>query len=125
MRILTDRGATYMPLRNFTLLGEEIVAEWAHGSPFRSNRLITALEEFVCGGPATLVARSSGASVEVYLAPPRIVLRGVPDAAALLLVDHAARTLELIEIIDDYVETDEQDWIDICGRAERAIDAHG
>ena len=115
-----------MNYKNFKLFGEEQIEEWAHQWPFRMNRLITALEEFVCDGPATRVAPADGVSigVEVYLTPPRSILRGVPDAAALVLVNHRAQTIELIEVIDDYVETDEQDWLDVVSRAERALEIH-
>jgi hypothetical protein len=123
---LTPVLETYMTYRNFKLLGEELLKEQAHRLPFRMNRLITALEEFVCGGPATRIAPFDPANtmVEVYLTPPRHILRGVPDAAALLLVDMQARTVEIIEVIDDYVETDEQDWLDLVARAERALESH-
>jgi hypothetical protein len=89
------------------------------------NRLITALEDFVCGGPATCVAPSAPADVEVDLTPPRSVLRSVSDAAALLLVDRRTRTVEIIEVISDYFEADEQYWLDLVARAERAIENHG
>lgn len=87
------------------------------------NRLITALEDFVCGGPATRVAPSDleSADVEVYLTPPRPVLRAVPDAAALLVVDRRTETVQLVEVIRDYAETSEQDWLDLVARAERAL----
>ncbi|RBP01260.1 hypothetical protein DFR50_15722 [Roseiarcus fermentans] len=98
-----------MLLRNFTLRGEDLIAEWGHQSPFRMNRLITALEAFVCGGAATRVAPSAAAETEVYLTPPRSILRSVSDAAALVLVDHRNRTVEIIEVINDYCETTEQD----------------
>jgi hypothetical protein len=114
-----------MLIRNFKLRGEELIVEWGHKSPFRMNRLITALEDFVCGGPATRVAPSAPADTEIYLAPPRSVLRSVPDAAALVLVDRRAETVEIIEVIDDYVEANEQDWLDVVARAERARSAHG
>ena len=115
-----------MTYRNFTLLGEELIEEWASTTPFRANRLITALEDFVCGGPATRVAPSDPATctLEVYLTPPRAILRAVPDAAALLLIDRSAKTVELFEVIDDYVELDEQVWLDLVERAERALQAH-
>ena len=89
------------------------------------NRLITTLEDFVCGGPKTSVAPSAPAEVEVYLTPPRSVLRSVSDAAALVLVDRPVRTVEIIEVIDDYFESDEQDWLDLAARAERAVENHG
>ena len=57
--------------------------------------------------------------------PPRPILRGVADAAALLLVDRRARTVEIIEVINDYFEASEQDWLDLRTRAERALQSHG
>lgn len=115
-----------MLYRNFTLLGEELIAEWAYRLPLRMNRLITALEEFVCGGPATRVAPSdpADATVEVYMTPPRLLLRNVSDSAALVLVDMQTKTVEIFEVIDEYVETDEQYWLDIVERAQRALENH-
>jgi hypothetical protein len=114
-----------MPFRNFTLLGEELIEKWGHDSPFRMNRLITALEDFVCGGPATRVAPFGAAETEIYLTPPRSILRSVSDAGALLLVDRRARTVEIIEVIGQYFEADEQDWVDLVERSERALENHG
>jgi len=59
------------------------------------------------------------------LTPPRSVLRSVPDAAALVLVDRRAQAVEIIEVINDYFEANEQDWLDLVARAERARKDHG
>ena len=119
-------AVTDMTYRNYQLLGEELVAEWARHAPFRVNRLITALEAFVCGGPATRAAPLDplDAEIEVYLTPPRHVLRAVPDAGALILVDHTKKIVRLVEVIEDYVEFDEQVWPDLVGRAHGALAAH-
>ena len=115
-----------MPYRNYTPLGLGLIEEWGASAPFRMNRLITALEDFAVGGPATRVApHLDPAKAEVYLVPPRSILRSVSDAAALVLVDHRGRTAEIIEVIDGYVEASEQDWLDLQARAERALENRG
>ena len=87
-----------MPYRNYTPLGLERIEEWGASFPFRMNRLITALEDFAVGGPATRVAQRFGqAGAEVYLVPPRSILRSVSDAAALVLVDQHRQTVEIVE----------------------------
>ena len=111
-----------MPYRDFTLRGEELIEEWGHASPVRMNRLISVLEDFVCGGPATRLAPRGSADAEVYLVPPRSILRVASDAAALLLVDHRQRTVEIVEIIHNYVETSQQNWLDLVERAERTLE---
>jgi len=65
------------------------------------------------------------AEAKVYLVPPRSIVRGVADAAALVVVDHRQRTVEIVEVISDYFETSEQDWLDILARADRALENHG
>ena len=45
-----------MPYRNYMVLGLELIEEWGASAPFRMNRLITALEDFAVGGPATQAA---------------------------------------------------------------------
>lgn len=40
--------------------------------------------------------------------PPRYVLRGLPDAAALVLVDRAARAIEIVDIRNSYGGYDEE-----------------
>ena len=115
-----------MPYRNYSPLGLELIEEWGARAPFRMNRLITALEDFAVGGPATRVApHLDQAEAEVYLVPPRSILRSVSDAAALVLVDHRTRTVEIVEVIDDYFEASEQDWLDLEARAERALENRG
>jgi hypothetical protein len=115
-----------MPYRNYALLGVEFIEEWGASAPFRMNRLITALEDFAVGGPATQAAPEvDQGEATVFLVPPRSLLRSVADAAAVVLVDHRAGTVEIIEVIDTYVEANEQDWLDLRARAERALQSHG
>lgn len=114
-----------MPYRNYTPLGLDLIEEWGASAPFRMNRLITALEDFAVGGPATRIDQGGAGETEVYLVPPRSILRSVSDAAALVLVDHHGRTAEIIEVIDGYVEASEQDWLDLKARAERALENRG
>ena len=80
---------------------------------------------FRCRGPATRIDQGGAGETEVYLVPPRSILRSVSDVAALVLVDHHGRTAEIIEVIDGYVEASEQDWLDLKARAERALENRG
>lgn len=114
-----------MKIRNYTLLGEEVLLTWARKHTFRSSRLIAALEEFILGGTCTSVAviASGGVSTrEVFLVPAREWLRGVADAAALVDVDYASASVTIFEIIPDYVETDGPAyWQGIVARATRRM----
>ena len=113
-----------MTYRNFSLLGEDLFAGWARLSPFRANRLISALEDFIQSGAGTQVAPAISSSapppdVAVYLAPPRAVLRGVPDMAALVRVDRTQRIVRIVGIIDEYGGVDDQQWLNIVAQAEQ------
>ena len=59
-----------MPYRNYTPLGLDLIEEWGASAPFRMNRLITALEDFAVGGPATRIDQGGAGETEVYLVPP-------------------------------------------------------
>lgn len=73
----------------------------------RGNRLIAALEAFALENTvyADRVAPRRGAPrgiVEVFCVPPRSLLAQMPDAAALVRVDHGGRIVELVEVIEHY-----------------------
>lgn len=111
-----------MTFRNFELNGESLIETMAKEAPIRCARLVKALEEFIdrgadCGTP---VAEKD--AVVVFLTPTRHVLRGVPDAAALVLVDYQVRCLEIIEVIPEYGGDDGGPWNDLIDRAKRAIE---
>jgi hypothetical protein len=121
-----------MMFRNF--VGDRLIEQLAQRFPYRAERLVDAVEDFVRGdpathrvGPGTRVIRIDAADVvvEVYLVPPRDFLRAVPDSAALVRTDWQSLTVEIIEVIDEYVEATEQDWIDLVARAKRAVNRNG
>jgi hypothetical protein len=111
----------YMAFRNFELDGESLIEAMAKEAPYRCARLVTALEDFIERGAefGTLVAGKG--ELAVYLTPPRAVLRGVPDAAALVLVDHQTRFLEIIEVVEEYGGADGRMWDDLVSRAEQCL----
>jgi hypothetical protein len=121
-----------MIFRNFK--GGHLIEQLAQRFPYRAERLGDALEDFVRGDPATGRAGPgtpliridvAGVVVEVYLVPPREFLRAVPDSAALVRIDWQSQTVEIVEVIDEYVEATEQDWIDLVARARRAVNLNG
>ncbi len=85
-----------------------------HGG--RAERLVGALEAFVTRNTAysDLVApaqREPRGDVEVFCVPSRSVLAEMPDAAALVCVDHRRRTVELISVVEAYGEPGSgSDW---------------
>ena len=75
----------------------------ANGSPWKASRLVTALEDFLrdeLAGADRLAPAAAGGAAEVFLVPPRFVLAHLPDAAALVRVDHATRRVAVVEVID-------------------------
>jgi len=93
--------------------------------PFRAARLTTALEEFVLNDTefafCVLPEKKQG-SVEVYMIPPRYVVMHIPDAAALVRVDHTNRTIELVEMFEDYGGFgEEKQWQDLSAAAQRHL----
>lgn len=81
-----------------------------HAHPFRTERLVQSLEDFVRNDTtnACHVAGSASAATEVFLVPPRFVLAHVPDAAALVRVSHERAEIEIVEIIIEYGGYNEQ-----------------
>lgn len=95
----------------------------------RANRLVAALEAFALENTvyADRVAPPHGAprgGVEVFCVPPRGLLACMPDAAALVRVDHGRRTVELVEVIEHYggpdIEALDAAIIESAGRAVAA-----
>jgi hypothetical protein len=76
----------------------------ANADPFRAERLVGALEAFVQRDTQASfrVMPEAGGEVEIFLEPPRYVLKHMPDAAALVRVHHGRRTIELIHVFEDY-----------------------
>lgn len=84
--------------------GATALRTMASAHPFRAERLIAAIESFVAQDTDTAdrLARSADGQREVYLVPPGFVLATVPDAAVLVLVDHAARCFSLALLVEEY-----------------------
>jgi hypothetical protein len=98
-----------MTFRNFDFDGEDLIIPLFEKDQWKCDRLVDALEQFVRYGESLgdLAAGKVGA-VAVFLTPARYLLKGVPDSAALLRVDYGLRLVEIIEVIDDYI--DARDW---------------
>jgi hypothetical protein len=74
----------------------------AQGYPVRASRLLTTIEDFI-DDPVTgerMAPNIAGATVEIYLVPPRYTLASLPDAAALVCVDHTNKRIEFVELYD-------------------------
>jgi hypothetical protein len=76
----------------------------ARADPFRAERLVGALEAFAQRDTqdSFRVLPEAGGEVENFMEPPRYVMKHMPDAAALVRVDHGKRTIELIHVYGDY-----------------------
>jgi hypothetical protein len=81
-----------------------VLRKLARADPYRAERLVGALEAFVQRDTQDSfpVLPEAGGEVEIFMEPPRYVLKHMPDAAALVRVDHRSRTIELIHIVEDY-----------------------
>jgi hypothetical protein len=98
-----------------SLIGK-LLTKMASAEPYRAGRLVTALEEFIWNGMESgyrVVPEEGEGAVEIYIVPPRYVL-AVPDAAALLRVDHIGLRIEIIRVIEEYGGPSEQSqWMEI------------
>ena len=102
----------------------EQLKELANSHPHRAARLMDVLEEFVQMDTNSSYRVNSDArgTVEIYIVPPRYVLRHLPDAAALVRVSHTRREIELVEVMEEYGGFDEDDqWKEIIILAEKAL----
>jgi hypothetical protein len=81
-----------------------VLRHMANAAPFRAERLVSALEAFVQRDTqaSCRVVAEAGGEIEVFIEPPRYVLKHMADAAALVRVDHRKRTIELVHVFDDY-----------------------
>jgi hypothetical protein len=106
-----------MSYGNFRLSGEDRLVPFAEEEPHRCARLVQALETFLERGQhlGTLVLEKG--ALAAYLVPPRAVLRGVPDAAALLLIDSDLREIELLEIFPEFGGDDSTSWTELAAQA--------
>jgi hypothetical protein len=110
-----------MTFRNFELDGDALIEPLFRKDPTRCARLVSALEQFIEYGQSRGdVAAGAVGRVAIFLTPARFLLRGMPDAAALVKVDYESRLVEIIEVIDDYL--DEEDWERVRAFCADAID---
>lgn len=95
----------------------------ARTAPWSASRLLTAVEDFIRDGllGGDRLAGAAGGAVEVYLVPPRFVLAHLPDAAALIRVDHAGKRIEFVRIIASCGGPGETQWAEIEAMAEAAL----
>jgi hypothetical protein len=102
--------------------GEALISPFAKKEPNRCARLIGAIEKFVKDGAelGTIVA-GQASSRAVYLVPPRFTLRGVPDAAALVVIDMPSRTLRILDVRSIYGADDEIAWPKLVSLSQTAL----
>lgn len=76
----------------------------ANAQPSKASRLLTAVDDCVDfdGASGERMAAGSGnpTNEEVYLVPHSYVLASIPDAAALIHIDHTTQRIEFVEIYD-------------------------
>jgi hypothetical protein len=95
------------------------LSKLASDHPIRAARLVDCLEAFVVADTDLAHGISEGQTV-FYLVPPRFVLASIPDAAALVRVDHAKRRVEIVQIIEEYGGVQERvQWAEIVVVARR------
>lgn len=100
-----------------------VLRHMARADPFRAERLVGALEAFVQRDTRASfrVLPEAGGDIEIFMEPPRYVLRHMPDAVALLRVDHRKRTIELVHVIEDYGGAGEAAQWSEAQRVARAV----
>jgi hypothetical protein len=102
-----------------------VLRKMASEQPYRASRLVTALEEFVWNGGESgsrVLPEGEEHQAEIYLVPPRFVLSNIPDAAALLRVDHVASMITIILVIENYGGPGEgRQWAEIKRIANQAL----
>jgi hypothetical protein len=89
--------------------------------PRQASRLVDWLENSVVNEASRELCVKNG-DVEICLVPPRFVLVNLPDAAALIRIDHAAKTIEIVTIIELYGGRNEPaEWLEITRSARRSV----
>jgi hypothetical protein len=118
-----------MPLKEYDVVddplsgaGQQLTA-MAKRYPQKTSRLLDAVDEFIDddGLSGTRMATSSNRDEEVYLAPPASVLSHIPDAAALIHLDHPRKRIECVEIFYPDCGGPGYDWNPILAAARTAI----
>jgi hypothetical protein len=99
------------------------LTSFAHVHPLAAERLVRALEEFVHADTDLSYKIVEDADIETYLVPPRYVLVHVPDAAALIRVNHASEQIDIVEIFEEYGGYDEPaQWQQVKDLALAAVE---
>jgi len=91
----------------------KVLRRWFRLHPIGAARLISALDDFVERGCSLscIATAKNGEGREIYLEPPRYVLASLPDAAWLIRVNHAKRTIEVVHLLELYGGVGEaQQW---------------
>jgi hypothetical protein len=95
---------------------------FAHAHAVAANRLLDALEGFVVTDTAVSCRIFSGGALEFFLVPPRYVLAHVPDAAAMIRVNHDSKEIGIVAIIEEYGGVNEQaQWQNVVAVARRLV----
>jgi hypothetical protein len=120
-----------MPIWNFELRGVDLIRRFAEKHPMRAERLVGALESFVEGGESILLDRApwdvmTDADLEVHLVSRQMIIEAVPDVSAVVVVNYAAKIIDIHMIICDFEETVGAFWYRVMTVARQATaSGHG
>jgi hypothetical protein len=104
-----------------TEIGEEL-QRLADNHPNRTAKLVDWLESCMTNEASRELCITEG-KVDIYLVPPRFVLENLPDAAALLRIDHLTKRIHLVKIIPVYGAYNEAaQWEEIKSWAANSIE---
>jgi hypothetical protein len=109
-----------MPLKEYDVMDDPLSGA---GQQLTATAAGTRRRHHACwiGLSGTRMATSSNCNEEVYLAPPSYVLSHIPDAAALIHLDHPKKRIEFVEIIYPNCGGAGYDWNPILAAARTAI----
>ena len=97
----------------------------AASEPLKAERLVRALEEFVqqdTGASCCVGASPNGGDVEIFMVPPRKEVALIPDAVAVVKVDHTKSTISITYLDPDYgVGREAAAWQAVQRAAQAAI----
>lgn len=100
---------------------KQAIRTLARREPHKAARLVSSLEDFVQDGPAELVVKHAVGRREAYLVPPRLALLTVPDAAAMVVVDHDVQKVEIVQIMETYDGASIEQWRGVLAAAHAVI----
>ena len=97
----------------------------AASEPLKAERLVRALEEFVqqdTTASCCVGASPNGGYVEVFMVPTRKEVALIPDAVAVVKVDHPSATISITYLDPDYgIGREAADWQAVQRAAQAAI----